>query len=147
MHAQRPWLRGPLLCASLWCLALACAVLAAGVVMATEPQWHAMARRLQQISSVQTWISIAACLGLMLLSKRKYAETVEAWGQTTLIYIVGGLLTALLFQYGLMPQWLAHPDSLRQQLLLLVIGALHLVCAVATLRSLLRFRRGLPQTD
>jgi len=60
----------------------------------------------------QTYITMASCAMLLALSRRKHAETSEWWAQQSLIYIISGLLLALLVQYGVSPRIVAR-DNLR----------------------------------
>ncbi len=77
-----------------------------------------------------------------MLSKRKHAETQEAWGQgALLIFVLGGLVTAILLNYGVLPQWWVKSASLLLMAQVLVLMVLHWLCALLTLRSLLNFRK------
>jgi hypothetical protein len=132
----------PLALASIWFLTASLSALSAPVLIATVLYWHEVRIHLAQIAQWQTWISIAACLGLLMLSKRKHAETQEAWGQgALLIFVLGGLVTAILLNYGVLPQWWVKSASLLLMVQVLVLMALHWVCALLTLRSLLNFRK------
>lgn len=132
----------PLALASIWFLTASLSALSAPVLIATVLYWHEVRIHLAQIAQWQTWISIAACLGLLMLSKRKHAETQEAWGQgALLIFVLGGLVTAILLNYGVLPQWWVKSASLLLMAQVLVLMALHWVCALLTLRSLLNFRK------
>ena len=142
MAAGTPSLKVPLSLASLWLLTATASALAVPILLATVPSWHVVRGHLAQLGQWQTWISIAACVGLLVISKRKHAETEEAWVQgALLIFVLGGLVTAILLNYGVLPQWLVQPASLLKQAQVLVLMALHWGSAFFTLRNLLQFRR------
>ena len=142
MAAGTPSLKWPLSLASLWLLTATLSALAVPVLMATVPYWHTVRAYLAQLGLWQTWISIAACVGLLVLSRRKHAENEEAWAQgALLIFVMGGLVTAILLNYGVLPQWLVQSSAGWKQLQVLVLMGLHWVCAALTLRSLLQYRR------
>jgi len=65
-----------------------------------------------KLFEAQTYITMAACAMLLALSRRKYAEKPEWWAQQSLMYIIVGLLLALLVQYGVSPRIVAR-DNLR----------------------------------
>ena len=132
----------PLALASICFLTASLSTLSAPVLIVTVPYWHELRIHLAQLAQWQTWISIAACLGLLMLSKRKHAETQEAWGQgALLIFVLGGLVTAILLNYGVLPQWWVKSASLLLMAQVLVLMVLHWLCALLTLRSLLNFRK------
>ncbi len=86
-----------------------------------------------RLFEAQTYISIAACACLLVLSKRKHAEKPEPWAQAAMVFIILGLLVALLVQYGVAPRIVAR-ENLR--LWHGVGSAMYLVqwlCAGATL--------------
>lgn len=134
-------LKAPLALAGVWLATASASALAVPVIVATVPYWHTVRVYLEQLGLWQTWISIAACLGLLMLSKRKHAETQEAWAQgPLLIYVLGGMLTAILLNYGVLPGWLVKPSSLWQTAQVIVILLLHWCCAWLALRSLRKSR-------
>jgi len=65
-----------------------------------------------RLFEAQTYITMATCAMLLALSRRKYAEKPEWWAQQSLMYIIFGLLLALLVQYGVSPRIVAR-DNLR----------------------------------
>lgn len=131
----------PMALAGLWLLTASVSVLAVPLIIATVPGWHTITRYLQMVSGVQTWFSIAACLGLLMLSRRKHSEIEEEWAQgAILIYVLGGVISAVLLNYGVFPQWLAKSASLVKQAQVLALMLLHWCCAWCTWRSLRRHR-------
>ena len=73
---------------------------------------------------------------LLVISKRKHSETQEPWAQAALVFVMGGLLTALVLHYGLLPQWLAQTSALLKQAQMLVFMLLHWLCALLALRKI-----------
>lgn len=129
----------PLWLARLWLLSATLSAIVAPVLIATVPHWHEVRGYLAQLGGWQTWISIAACVGLLMLSKKKNAENQEEWAQgALLIFVVGGLLTAILLNYGVLAQWLVHSTSLMKLAQVLGVMLLHWLCAWSTWRCLRR---------
>lgn len=77
----------------------------------------------------------------MVISKRKHAETQESWAQAAQLFVMGGLLTALVLHYGLLPQWLAHSSAWLKQAQMLVFMLLHWLCAWMALRKIVQARQ------
>lgn len=124
----------------LWLLTASLSALAVPVLIASVPYWHDLRHYLQQQGLWQTWVSIAVCVGLLVISRRKHAETEEAWAQgALLIFVMGGMLTGILLNYGVLPQWLVQPASLIKTAQVLVLMVLHWGCALQTWRCLRRF--------
>ena len=137
-------LRVPLALAGVWCVTATLSVLAGPLILATVPYWHEVRLYLAQIGLLQAWISIAACVGLLTLSRKKHSENEEGWAQgALLIYVLGGVVTAVLLNYGVLPTWLTKPAALVLTVQVLVLALLHWCFACLTLRSLLKFRKQL----
>jgi hypothetical protein len=103
--------RLPLLAAALWWGSLSAigfvAVPLLFVHLPTPAMAGAMAARLFE---AQTYISIACCALLLVISKKKHAENPEEWAQAALVFIILGLLLALLMQYGAAPRIVARQN-------------------------------------
>ena len=69
----------------------------------------AMAARL---FAAQTWVSVACALLLLLISRPKGSVTQYPWAQAAIIFVLGGMLLALLAQFGVAPRIVAR-DNLR----------------------------------
>ena len=67
----------------------------------------AMAARL---FAAQTWVSVACCMLLLLISRPKGEVTQYPWARAAIVFIVGGLLLALLVQFGVAPRIVARQD-------------------------------------
>jgi hypothetical protein len=63
-----------------------------------------------KLFAAQTYISIAACACLLVISKRKHAEKPEQWAQAAMVFVILGLLLALLVQYGVAPRIVAREN-------------------------------------
>jgi len=63
-----------------------------------------------RLFGAQTYISIAACALLLVLSKRKHSEKPEQWAQAAMVFVILGLLLALLAQYGVAPRIVAREN-------------------------------------
>ena len=142
MAAGKQALAVPLALAAMWLLSASISALAVPVVLATVPYWHEVRVHLAQIGLWQTWISIAACVVLLSLSRKKHAETEEGWAQgALLIYVLGGVVTAVLLNYGVLPRWLVKSASFTLIAQVMILMLLHWCCAALTLRSLLTYRK------
>ena len=69
----------------------------------------AMAARL---FAAQTWVSVACALLLLLISRPKGSVAQYPWAQVAIIFVLGGMLLALLSQFGVAPRIVAR-DNLR----------------------------------
>ena len=69
----------------------------------------AMAARL---FAAQTWVSVACALLLLLISRPKGSVAQYPWAQAAIIFVLGGMLLALLSQFGVAPRIVAR-DNLR----------------------------------
>ena len=142
MAAGKHALTVPLALAAIWLLSASLSALAVPVIIATVPYWHEVRVHLAQIGLWQTWISIAACVVLLSLSRKKHAETEEGWAQgALLIYVLGGVVTAVLLNYGVLPRWLVQSASFVLTAQVVAVMLLHWCCAALTLRSLLAYRK------
>ena len=77
------------------------------VHLPTAAMAGAMAARL---FAVQTWVSVACCMLLLLISRPKGEVAQYPWAREAIIFIVGGLLLALLVQFGVAPRIVARQD-------------------------------------
>ncbi|WP_313298935.1 DUF4149 domain-containing protein [Diaphorobacter sp.] len=86
-----------------------------------------------KLFAAQTWVTVACCVVLLLLSKRRHAEQEEGWAKNGLIFVIGGLLLALLVQYGVSPRIVARQDLRLWHTVGTVMYALQWVCAAGLL--------------
>ena len=63
-----------------------------------------------RLFAAQTWVSVACCMLLLLISRPKGEVTQYPWARAAIVFIVGGLLLALLVQFGIAPRIVARQD-------------------------------------
>lgn len=97
--------RLPLLAAALWWGSLSVMGFMAVPMLFAHLPTPAMAGGMAaRLFEAQTYVSIACCALLLVFSKRRHAEKPEEWAQTALVFVILGLLLALLQQYGVAPR-------------------------------------------
>lgn len=125
--------RLPVLLAALWWGSLTVmGGVAAPVLHAHLPSPTQAAAAAAALWAAQTWISIACCALLLVFSKRKYAEKQEIWAQAAMVFVLGGLLLALVGQYGVAPRVAAKQGAVWQYAGMALL-ALQWLCALCTL--------------
>ncbi len=71
----------------------------------------AMAGRMAAtLFAAQTWVSVACTALLLVLAKRRHAEVEEPWASDVLVWVIVGMLLALLVQFGVSPRIVAKQD-------------------------------------
>lgn len=71
----------------------------------------AMAGRMAAtLFAAQTWVSVACAALLLVLAKRRHAEVEEPWASDVLVWVIAGMLLALLVQFGVSPRIVAKQD-------------------------------------
>ncbi len=63
-----------------------------------------------KLFAAQTWVSVGCCLALLVLSRRRHSEQLEGWAKNGLMLVIGGMLLALLVQYGVSPRIVARQN-------------------------------------
>ncbi len=91
-----------------------------------------------KLFAAQTWVSVACCMALLLISRPKGGVTPYPWAQAATLFIVGGLLLALVVQYGVTPRILARQNLRLWHGLGTVLYVLQWGCALGTLWHALR---------
>ena len=131
--------RFPALFAALWWGSLGAigflAVPLLFVHLPTPAMAGAMAARL---FAAQTWVSVACCMLLLLISRPKGDVTLYPWARAATFFIVAGLLLALLVQFGVAPRIVARQDLRLWHSVGTLMYALQWGCALATLWHTLR---------
>ena len=126
--------RLPVFAAALWWGSLSAIGFLAVPLLFAHLSTPAMAGNMAaKLFQAQTYISIAACACLLVISKRKHAEKPEEWAQAAMVFIILGLLLALLVQYGVAPRIVARQNLKLWHGVGTVMYAGQWLCAAATL--------------
>ena len=103
--------RLPVFAAALWWGSLSAIGFVAVPMLFAHLPTPAMAGNMAaKLFAAQTYISIAACACLLVLSKRKHAEKPEEWARAAMVFVILGLLLTLLVQYGVAPRIVAREN-------------------------------------
>ncbi|HEY9208041.1 DUF4149 domain-containing protein [Acidovorax soli] len=86
-----------------------------------------------RLFAAQTWVTVACCVLLLLVSRPKGEVTQYPWAKAAMVFIVGGLLLALLTQFGVAPRIVARQDLRLWHTVGSVMYAVQWVCAGMTL--------------
>ncbi|MBU4422264.1 MAG: DUF4149 domain-containing protein [Gammaproteobacteria bacterium] len=63
-----------------------------------------------RLFAAQTWVTVTCCVLLLLISRPKGEVAQYSWAQAAMVFIVGGLLLALLAQFGVAPRIVAREN-------------------------------------
>jgi hypothetical protein len=130
--------RIPLLAAALWWGSLSTVgLLVVPLLFAHLPSPAMAGGMAAQLFAAQTWVSVGCTLLLLLVSRPKGAVAQYQWAQAAMIFIVGGMLLALLSQYGVAPRIVARQDLRLWHSVGSVMFALQWVCALVVLLHML----------
>lgn len=103
--------RLPVLIAALWWGSLgAIGFMAVPLLFAYLPSPAQAGQMAARLFAAQTWLSVVCCLGLLLLSRPRGSTSLAPWATSTLAFILGGMLLALLVQFGIAPRIVARQD-------------------------------------
>ena len=91
-----------------------------------------------RLFAAQTWVTVVCCVLLLLISRPKGEVTPYPWAQAAMVFIVGGLLLALLVQFGVAPRIVARQDLRLWHSVGSVMYALQWCCALVVLWRTLR---------
>lgn len=91
-----------------------------------------------RLFAAQTWVTVVCCVLLLLISRPKGEVTQYPWAQAAMVFIVGGLLLALLVQFGVAPRIVARQDLRLWHSVGSVMYALQWYCALVVLWRTLR---------
>ena len=91
-----------------------------------------------RLFAAQTWVTVVCCVLLLLISRPKGEVTQYLWAQAAMVFIVGGLLLALLVQFGVAPRIVARQDLRLWHSVGSVMYALQWCCALVVLWRTLR---------
>ncbi|AYM98548.1 DUF4149 domain-containing protein [Acidovorax sp. 1608163] len=130
--------RIPLLAAALWWGSLSTVgLLVVPLLFAHLPSPAMAGGMAAQLFAAQTWVSVGCTLLLLLVSRPKGSVAQYPWAQAAMIFIVGGMLLALLSQYGVAPRIVARQDLRLWHSVGSVMFALQWVCALVVLLHML----------
>lgn len=103
--------RLPALAAALWWGSLTTVgFLVVPLLFAHLPSAAIAGQMAAKLFAAQTWVTVACCMLLLLISRRRHEEVQEPWAQAALGFVLGGLLLALLVQFGVSPRIVARQD-------------------------------------
>lgn len=126
--------RLPALAAALWWGSLSTTgFLVVPLLFARLPSPTMAGNMAAQLFAAQTWVAVACCLVLLLISRQKQAVAQEPWAQAAMVFILGGLLLALLSQFGVAPRIVARQDLRLWHSVGTVMYLLQWGCALAVL--------------
>ena len=91
-----------------------------------------------RLFSAQCWVSVACGLLLLLLSRSKEPVALEGWSQGAMVFIVAGLLLALLVEFGVAPRIVLRENLRLWHSAGSVMYLLQWLCAAALLWRLTR---------
>lgn len=132
--------RLPALLAALWWGSLsAIGFMAVPLLFAHLPTPAMAGTVAARLFEAQTWLSVACCVLLLLISRPKGEVVLYPWARAATLFIVGGLLLALLVQFGVSPRILARQDLKFWHGLGTLMYFLQWACALATLWHAVRW--------
>lgn len=128
-----------LLAAALWWGSLsAIGFMAVPLLFAQLPSPTMAGFMAAKLFAAQTWVSVACAAGLLVLAKRRGAERQEPWAASALVFVILGLLLALLVQYGVSPKIVARENLKLWHSAGTVMYAVQWLCALLVLWRLSR---------
>lgn len=86
-----------------------------------------------RLFAAQTWMALACGLVLLLASRPGHAPQQSPWASAAMVFILGGMLLALLSQFGVAPRIMARQDLRLWHSLGTAMYALQWCCALAVL--------------
>ena len=91
-----------------------------------------------KLFAAQTWVAVACCLVLLLISRPKQAVAQYPRARAAMVFILGGLLLALLTQFGVAPRIVARQDLRLWHSVGTLMYVLQWCCALAVVWHTLR---------
>lgn len=91
-----------------------------------------------RLFAAQTWVTVVCCVLLLLISRPKGEVAQYPWAQAAMVFIVGGLLLALVTQFGVAPRIVARQDLRLWHTVGSVMYAAQWGCALAVFWRTLR---------
>ena len=126
--------RLPALVAALWWGSLTIiGLLVVPLLFAHLPSPAMAGAMVAQLFAAQTWVGVVCCVVLLLLSRPQGDSTLYPWAQAAMVFIIGGMLLALLNQFGVAPRIVARQNLRLWHSVGTVMYALQWCCAFAVL--------------
>ena len=127
-------LRLPVLVAALWWGSLTTiGFLVVPLLFAHLPTPAVAGAMAARLFAAQTWVSVVCCMVLLMISRPKGSVTPYPWAQAAIVFIVGGLLLALVSQFGVAPRIVARQDLRLWHTLGTVLYVVQWCCALVVL--------------
>ena len=127
-------LRLPVLVAALWWGSLTTiGFLVVPLLFAHLPSPALAGGMAARLFAAQTWVSVACCMVLLMISRPKGSVTSYPWARAAIVFIVGGLLLALVSQFGVAPRIVARQDLRLWHTLGTVLYVVQWCCALVVL--------------
>ena len=127
-------LRLPVLVAALWWGSLTTiGFLVVPLLFAHLPTPAVAGAMAARLFAAQTWVSVACCMVLLMISRPKGSVTPYPWARAAIVFIVGGLLLALVSQFGVAPRIVARQDLRLWHTLGTVLYVVQWCCALVVL--------------
>lgn len=135
----------PLFAAALWWGSLsAIGYLAVPLLFASLPSPAIAGNVAARLFAGQTWVSVGCGVALLLVYRRKVALGQAGSAQIAIVFVLLGLLLALLLQYGVAPRILTRIDLRLWHSLGAGLYTLQWLCAAIVLWRLGRVKEALP---
>ncbi|MFY3385724.1 DUF4149 domain-containing protein [Paracidovorax sp. MALMAid1276] len=126
--------RLPALVAALWWGSMtAIGFLAVPLLFAHLPSPSLAGFMAAKLFAAQTWVVVACCVVLLLISRPKSAPALYPWAKAAMVFMLGGMLLALLAQFGVAPRIVARQDLRLWHSVGTAMYALQWCCALAVL--------------
>lgn len=131
--------RVPALVAALWWGSLTTiGFLVVPMLFAHLPSPSIAGNMAARLFAAQTWVAVVCCAVLLLLSRPKHAVSQYQWARAAMVFILGGMLLALVSQFGVAPRIVARQDLRLWHSVGSAIYLLQWCCALAVLWNTLR---------
>jgi hypothetical protein len=126
--------RLPVLIAALWWGSLSTVgFLVVPMLFAHLPSPTLAGNMAAKLFAAQTWVTVVCCVVLLLISRPKQGVVVYRWAQAAMVFILAGLLMALVSQFGVAPRIVARQDLRLWHSVGSILYVLQWACALAVL--------------
>jgi len=140
--------RFPALVAALWWGSLTTiGFLVVPMLFAHLPSPTVAGNMAAKLFAAQTWVAVVCCVVLLLLSRPRHGLAQYPWARAAMLFVLGGLLLALLNQFGVAPRIVARQDLRLWHSVGTVMYVLQWVCALVVFWHTLRQEAALTQGE